>query len=116
MTTTVERRWLLAAVVAAVVYPIADASAQPPATLALDARPLAMEWPPLGLGFRKMALMLANGIVGCGSGAAQSLAKIPLVWPSRAMTGPVFTRTYGYPGSEIDLLARASCLLATCSA
>jgi L-asparaginase len=33
-------------------------------------------------------------------------AKMPLVLASRAMTGPVFTRTYGYPGSEIDLLAR----------
>jgi hypothetical protein len=31
------------------------------ATLALDSRPLAMEWPPLGLGFRKMALMLTKG-------------------------------------------------------
>jgi hypothetical protein len=44
------------------------------ATLALDARPLAMEWPPLGLGFRKMALMLAKRVAGCGSGAAQSPA------------------------------------------
>jgi L-asparaginase len=32
--------------------------------------------------------------------------KIPIVLASRAMTGPVFTRTYGYPGSEIDLIAR----------
>ena len=33
-------------------------------------------------------------------------AKIPVVLASRAMTGPVFTHTYGYPGSEIDLIQR----------
>lgn len=33
-------------------------------------------------------------------------AKIPVVLASRAMTGPVFTHTYGYPGGEIDLIAR----------
>lgn len=33
-------------------------------------------------------------------------AKIPVVLSSRAMTGPVFTNTYGYPGGEIDLIAR----------
>lgn len=32
--------------------------------------------------------------------------KIPVVLASRAMTGPVFTHTYGYPGGEIDLIAR----------
>jgi L-asparaginase len=32
--------------------------------------------------------------------------KIPVVLATRAMTGPVFTSTYGYPGSEIDLMAR----------
>lgn len=33
-------------------------------------------------------------------------AKIPVVLASRAMTGPVFTKTYGYPGAEIDLIKR----------
>jgi L-asparaginase len=33
--------------------------------------------------------------------------RIPVVLASRVMTCPVFTRTYGYPGSEIDLIARS---------
>ena len=33
-------------------------------------------------------------------------AQIPVVLASRAMTGPVFTHTYGYPGAEIDLIER----------
>ncbi|HAY29195.1 MAG TPA: hypothetical protein DIT03_11605 [Candidatus Accumulibacter sp.] len=32
--------------------------------------------------------------------------KIPVVLASRAMTGHVFTQTYGYPGAEIDLIKR----------
>jgi L-asparaginase len=32
--------------------------------------------------------------------------KIPVVLASRAMTGHVFTHTYGYPGGEIDLIKR----------
>jgi L-asparaginase len=33
-------------------------------------------------------------------------SRMPVVLATRAMAGPVFTNTYGYPGSEIDLLAR----------
>jgi L-asparaginase len=32
--------------------------------------------------------------------------RIPVVLASRAMTGHVFTETYGYPGGEIDLIKR----------
>jgi len=32
--------------------------------------------------------------------------RMPVVLASRAMTGPVFTSTYGYPGGEIDLIGR----------
>ena len=33
-------------------------------------------------------------------------SRIPVVLASRAMTGPVFEGTYGYPGGEIDLIRR----------
>jgi L-asparaginase len=36
----------------------------------------------------------------------EAAARMPVVLASRAMTGPVFTSTYGYPGGEIDLIAR----------
>lgn len=54
-------------------------------------------------------------IEGMGAGhvpadAAEALgdlaARMPVVLASRAVAGPVFTRTYGYPGGEIDLVRR----------
>ena len=64
-----------------------------------------------GLGFRGVV------IEGMGAGhVPEALAetvsalveRIPVVLASRAETGPVFSRTYGYPGGEIDLLARGA--------
>ena len=57
------------------------------------------------------------GMVLEGMGAGHVLAsvasfigevarRIPVVLASRLTTGPVFTRTYGYDGAEIDLIKR----------
>jgi L-asparaginase len=32
--------------------------------------------------------------------------RLPVVLATRCMAGPVFTRTYGYAGGEIDLIGR----------
>ena len=37
---------------------------------------------------------------------ADLATRVPVVLASRVGAGPVLTATYGYPGSEIDLLAR----------
>ena len=41
---------------------------------------------------------------------SQVLAHMPVVIASRVDTGPVFTKTYGFPGSEIDLMRRGVCV------
>jgi len=62
-----------------------------------------------GLGYR--------GVVVEGMGAGhvpqdvaplfdELVAAVPVVLATRVHAGPAFTRTYGYPGSEIDLLGR----------
>jgi L-asparaginase len=62
-----------------------------------------------GLGFRGAV------IEGMGAGhvpaavaplVGELLAQMPVVLASRVPAGPTFTHTYGYPGAEIDLIAR----------
>ena len=41
--------------------------------------------------------------------ALESLAReMPVVLATRVASGPVFERTYGFPGSEIDLIAKGA--------
>lgn len=62
-----------------------------------------------GLGFKGAVLegMGAGHVPGIIADMVGELAgAMPVVLASRTLGGPVFTRTYGYPGSEIDLLGR----------
>ena len=61
------------------------------------------------LGFAGLVIEGAGaGHVPCAIAAlvGEVAARLPVVLASRTLAGPVFERTYGYAGSEIDLLAR----------
>lgn len=87
-----------------------------------DLRPVALLKVAMGDDGRLLSAVPDLGFEGCvfeGMGAGHvpptmaerigALAKrMPVVLASRAMTGPVFTRTYGYPGGEIDLISRGA--------
>lgn len=62
-----------------------------------------------GLGYRG-AVIEGMGAGHVPEGAVEAVAALarhmPVVLASRCWAGPVFTGTYGYPGAEMDLLAR----------
>ncbi|MGH8616383.1 MAG: asparaginase [Burkholderiales bacterium] len=93
--------------------PVLPATAGAPAPIALVKVPMGDDGRLLnalpGLGYAGVV------IEGMGAGhvhadvapiVGEVAKKIPVVLASRAMTGPVFTNTYGYPGAEIDLIKR----------
>lgn len=64
-----------------------------------------------GLGFAGLV------IEGAGAGhvpgpvaeiVGEVAARLPVLLASRTLSGPAFERTYGYPGSEIDLIGRGA--------
>lgn len=62
-----------------------------------------------GLGYRGLVIE-AMGVGHVPSAMVQALASLtevfPVVLSSRVASGPTFARTYGFPGSETDLLGR----------
>ncbi len=95
--------------------PVLDAAAGPPAPIALvtwamgdDGRMLAA-LPGLGYAGAVIAGMGAGHVPAMAAEAVGALAaRMPVVLASRSAAGPVFTETYGYPGGEIDLVARGA--------
>lgn len=85
-------------------------------------RPVALVKCPMGDDGRLLKALSGLGYEGAvieGMGAGHVPAEVaplvgelasamPVVLASRAMTGPVFTSTYGYPGGEIDLIKRGA--------
>ncbi|WP_421990294.1 asparaginase [Roseococcus sp.] len=83
-------------------------------------RPIALLKWPMGEDGRMLATLPGLGYAGAvieamGAGHVPAEAapllgelalRMPVVLATRANSGPVFTRTYGYAGSEIDLLGR----------
>ncbi|GAB4072888.1 asparaginase [Ancylobacter sonchi] len=64
-----------------------------------------------GLGYRGAVIEGAGAghVPGVMAEAVGALVRqMPVVLASRTLGGPVFERTYGYPGSEIDLIARGA--------
>jgi L-asparaginase len=63
------------------------------------------------LGFRG-AVIEAMGAGHLPAGLAEPVSRLaaamPVVLASRVAAGPVFERTYGFPGSEMDLIARGA--------
>lgn len=64
-----------------------------------------------GLGYRGAVIeaMGAGHLPACFAEMVSSLVeKMPVVLATRVAAGPVFSKTYGFPGSEMDLLARGA--------
>lgn len=95
--------------------PCLDAGAGPPAPVALlrwtmgDDGRLLGALPGLGYAGAVIEGMGAGHLPAEAAEAVGALAaRMPVVLASRVAAGPVFTRTYGYPGGEIDLIRRGA--------
>lgn len=92
-------------------YPVGDGNPAPVALLKIamgfDARIIRAMPDPLGYAGLVIEGMGAGHVPADVAPVFGELAeRMPVILASRSMTGPVFTKTYGYPGAEIDLISR----------
>lgn len=92
-------------------YPVDDGNPAPVALLKIamgfDARIIRAMPDPLGYAGLVIEGMGAGHVPADVAPVFGELAqRMPVILASRSMTGPVFTKTYGYPGAEIDLISR----------